>query len=561
MKSVFFCPMRIFRTARPIVENSPWLTDLNRLGNQLNSSLLPKSKEEAVIRAQLTQITQTTGLFEALVDILDVHLVERPSIRREIIVYSDGNDEISGPKAIEELTAKATDKGVPIHIVYIPTGKRNSVLEDLAKTTGGTVYENHPLEASNVITKLAEIYASPVFCTLAYRSQQKPPARVEIQQIQVQTDPNNRTATVAEGSIRARALQAPTVKIKAPGPGEIITMPEGLTITAIWGPGQASTMIENGAYYVAGGAGFSEIYTVPVDALGYSLELPVSGALTVGHYLFTASVTDEFGLMGTDIHSFEIRNPPTATPIPTPTPGPIELAHTTFMSQKRWWEGDPTRRQWLLGTELLIPTLTFLLIGLFFRRRPNIIKYEEPEPGKRSEGLGELYAMLVRERGDIRAPQSRQQLRLYRNQDRRIPHDLLVQENQRFWFNKKSGEQYEELYEAEIVYREGGAYISRSVRVDPDKPKNLATRQEPIGIRLARAKTTFPLIGDNNSVEYGPLQPGDILQFGDLHYRYAELNPVGDGGPSDTDAGADSKSAQNNGSQMDTPQDQSHGAQ
>jgi len=475
-------------------------------------------------------INSTTALLDVLTNLIESEFAEDGAGAQAVVLFSDGSDAVS-TATLDGVIDLARSRGVAVNTVFVPTVSRpDPNLARLAEATGGS-YEAEFTNVISIATTIANALSWSYRCNVTYRAKQLPPTRIDVQE---RGGALTRTLAIAAlpGALRP---SPPAVSLIAPPLGETITATERTTteLVATWRfPDNAwRRAVEVALTIQAQATGFLSTHVEGVygSEVATYTQVVSTSTLAEDRYRVSAVVTDDFGLTGSDTLWFEVVVPPTPTPAPTPTPDLSESVQRTFLSQRAWLWGNPIPHSLLLSGQWLLIGLAAILGVEVMRRLWKGLAPAEFEEAEHPPlpGAPAAFAVLVCDRRNERGPNARHLVHLFAGGALTLPDDLLELNQRRY--RQAEIEQFSRQYHAEISCRDESARIWRPSPRESSLPDAESIRYEPIHIRLAGSVAPFELVvGPKYEYE---LQNGDLVQLGNLHYRFLRLKsaPSDDG--------------------------------
>ena len=332
--------------------------------------------------------------------------------------------------------------------------------------------------------------------------------------------------TVATASLPATLRrEAPNVSIESPGFGQIYTLAttEAVVLAVTWeaeaGDGAGATV----EFTVLGpdAAGKTQIITTHVAILTATAPMPYriemsATALPTGQNLFRAVVTDDFGLVGTAEQPFAVQ------PLPTPAPS-ITPLHTRIADgvSERWmaaggwlWGNDGTRLMLFILLALLAMILALVALLLFWEWRTT-----PPPVSEAGAPAAAEYAILDRVQMSERVPHTKQIIRLDLNSSEQLDLPGIFLEDDSAFYRGDELASFLLAYRATLQCDGATVKIGRPSSTDANSTRTETLHYDTIEILKARANTTFAL----NAGKKHELQNKDIVQFGDLHYKFMRM--------------------------------------
>lgn len=516
-----FAPARDTQRAVSISPSGVWTHDLGSLINSFYQGVVAQSES---IFPEIGRSVTATMLLDTLNDLLSSELAADPSQRQALLVFSDGSD--GGSLAtVESVVETARLQGIPIYTVLIPTSQKVTAnttrLRQIAVGAGG-LYEEAYTNTASIAGWLAAIYAPQTLCDITYRVQQNPPARVEVQSVG-----GAQPGTIAIALLPATLRRfPPQVKIVSPRFGQTYTLTttETVALAVTWkaeaGDDARAVDVE---FTVLGldAAGDEQIITTHVAVLTatapmpYRIELNATDLLA-GQHLLRAVVTDDFGLVGTAEQPFVVQ------PLPTPAPSitPLHTLITDGASDRleatsKWLSANDGTRLMLFILIALSAMILALLSLLFFR----VWRATPPASGETSAPLAAEYAILDRVQMSERVPYTKQIIRLDLNSSEQLDLPGIFLEDDSAPYRGDELAPFLFGYRA-ILHCDGATVkIRRPSSTDANSTRTETLHYDTIEIRKFRADTTFTL----DAGKKHELENKDIVQFGDLHYKFVRI--------------------------------------
>ena len=524
-----FVPDRDLVTPHTLLASRPFTYDVNSLINQLNGIF-----ENNPGSARLITST-TTGLVDLSLQLLEQFDYTTP-LQRILLIFSDGTDEIfTGTR--ESLIMAAITHEIPIYTAFIATSTPGdpTFLQTLAEKTGGKpiVMDEADVVAPHthiaLPTLLTDLFQKQRRCQLIYRTNQAQPKEIRIRNVAAEL--------VAVGTLPKLVVPSPRIKLEPLAVSAITTQSVTATVTATvnWAfPGPyPDRQIRSIQYTVKGPVTLKQTHSLTAQVvLSHSTSFTLRNFIT-GGYLIEAQIVDDLGLSATMARPFGLYRPPTQ----------IEQETATLS----WWQQLNAwleKQQAALGTllqnprfvwlQIILWTMTLLVLLIFLFRwllRKRLTQQQETQA---IAAISTDYsAALVRIRSDPKAPPLLPLVPLGHKATMNIPEELYHP----IWkHHQRDGVQniFSEWYRATITTGAATQFtIQREPLHGPDAPPHME-RQEPISIQVAETAQSFELVSNpvdsqlsESSIkprsEFGPLHEGDIIQFGETHYKFMWL--------------------------------------
>lgn len=513
-----FAPAADAASVASIISPTTWTYDLNKLFTALFTDYVPDA--EPNFRAEVGKTMTATRLLDIVNSLLLSELAVDAPEHQALIIYSDGSDGGSTtPLATVVNLAKA--RGIPVYTVFIPTYDRSTNLEELVDDTGGR-YEPSYTNTTGIAEWLSTIYAPKIVCDITYRVQQNPPARVEVQSIG-----GAQPGTVATALLPATLRrEAPQVTIDSPRFGQTYTLTntETVALAVTWEPeaGDDARAVDV-EFTVLGpdAAGNKQIITTHVAILTATVPMPYrielnATTLLAGQHLFRAVVTDDFGLVGTAEQPFAVQPLPTPAPVITPLQTLItDGVRERLTAAGGWlWGNDGTHLMLFILVALsvmILALLGLLLFRVWWTTPPPVSEVGAPAAAE--------YAILDRVQMSERVPYTKQMIRLELNSSEQLELPGIFLEDDSTLYRGDELASFLLAYRATLHLGGATVKITRPSSTDANSASFETLHYEKIGIQLADAWATFPL----GAREERELQDEDIVQFGDLHYKFIRM--------------------------------------
>ena len=529
-----FIPDADLYTPVSILGNKNFTHDINSFYRVRTKAFDSQPSTPRLVRQPTTALV---ALISGTLKIIDE--VEPKSDRTALIIFSDGTDELSDGES-EILLEQVRSKNIVVHAVFIPTYSplERQLLEKLAMETGGITTT---IEAAETITKtLQSSFAKQSLCHLSYRTSKAHP------QYLIVSEPISNTAPLI-GIIPSISIKPPKATILSPTVTDLFSVSASSTISVKveWTLEEyPDRHIEQIAYQLRGPELYTDTYAPKERGGGIHIFRKIASSnLITGTYVLTVSVKDEFGLIGSNavgVHVGADIEPKEEIPAPPTLREQIKSAVMSFFEAMnnvingfiKWLS---TNIYWLMALFFTFILLLYSSWQLYQARKEQAVA-EATEKARRIRT-----AALVRIRTSPEASNLLQivPLELWEapeNGDRKNGHDKNGSEATilnlpsdlysplRKWLRSAQHGATLDGYDAKITVEGDTFRLRRKPLIDPERQNQNTPLSEPISIQPAETKSSFELVREpHEETEYGPLQEGDILQFGEIHYKFMRL--------------------------------------